>query len=314
MNSKLIVVGTISAAVGAVVSWAVTADFYDRKVQELDETYEKLLRLAEDEVHELKNRPTVINQFVDAPGLESEDIYRNTQQILEKAKIDSPEKTSAEKIAELQEQHPEPVELVYDQTDADEGQMDEHGIRPVTQPDGTDEVEIVVPIEEVNGEDAIPPGETEAETRSNLQSLIDQYTHNEEAQEAFVEAAIDPPSQNDAAPYVIPQETFAWDEEGDNYHKATLKYFPNQRLLIDEDEDPIDDVAHMVGWRNLQRFGDESGDADTVFIRNRKLQSDFEVVRELDESPPLHVTYGMDRETFATRKAAGLIKVRPEDQ
>lgn len=296
MNSKLIVVGAISAAVGAVVSWAVTADYYEQRtklLEDLAEGYENLLRQTEDEVYELRQQSgpmMTINNFVANPP--------TAEELLEVAETGAEAftKTSSDLIAEAAAKHAdEEVELVYD-----------------PDPD-TGVVEIVSSIEEVDGEAVIPSGETEANTRTNLQELIDDYVYKEEDRDEFVAAVIDPPGQSDATPFVISRELFSWDEEeGNNYDKITLTYYPTSRLLLDEEEEPIDNPAIAVGWRNLQQFGSESGDVDTVFIRNRRLRTDFEVVRELEEKPPLHVQFGMGKEEFRTRRAAGLIRL-PDD-
>jgi hypothetical protein len=72
-------------------------------------------------------------------------------------------------------------------------------------------------------------------------------------------------------------------------------------------------VGNTLGWKNLSQFGGESGDPDTVFIRNQRLETDFEVVRD-DESPlPLHIQYGMGKEEFKVNKAAGTLRLRDED-
>ena len=314
MNSKLTVVGAISAAVGAVVSWAVTADHYDLKRKEAEEAaaeYERLLRASEDEVYELKQRQTIVfNQHIEGSnsGLSAEEVYAQTADVLRKAKDAVPELekklSSADKIAELQAEHAD--EPLIEETD----DSDPNVVLIPTEELTPEQVE-----EELREEGIIPEGETLEETRSNLQGIIDKYTASPEERDEFVAAVLEPPSQKDAAPYVITKEDFAWGEdEGSEYEKKTLTYYPGQRLLLDEDEEVLDNVPLYVGWRNLQRFGDESGDPDTVFIRNRKLRTDFEVVRELEAKPPLHVAYGMDRETFRVQRAAGLIRVRPEDK
>jgi len=179
---------------------------------------------------------------------------------------------------------------------------------PETNPNqmSTDEI-----IEEV-AEDEVPEGETPEQTRSNLQSIIDNYTADPQAQQDFADMATIVEHDN-APPFVISRDTYAYDEEGDSYEKITLTYFPRDRVLLDDDESPIPDVARMVGWRNLSQFGGESQDPDVVFIRNRHMETDFEVVKEDDTPLPLHVKYGMEKEEFRANKAAGLIKFRQED-
>ena len=181
-------------------------------------------------------------------------------------------------------------------------------------------LEVVAPITETDIEEqeeaeaAFPPGETPEETRSNLQAIIDQYTANPQDRDNFVEhssASLEPDYQ---PPFVISQEKFAYDEdEGDEYDKLTLTYYPDDRVLLDEDDEVIDDINYTVGWRNLSQFGTDTTDADVVFIRNRRMRTDFEVVRDAESPLPLHVKYGMGKEEFQVNNAAGTLKLRRED-
>lgn len=166
--------------------------------------------------------------------------------------------------------------------------------------------------------DEVPPGESVEETRANLQAKIDEYTGNSEDAiyvGEMVRKTVE--STKFEPPVVISKATWAWDEleEGDEYAKHTITYYSNERVLLDEEGEvvPQSDIEHMVGWRNLQRFGDESGDVDTVYIRNRRLETDFEVVRETEEELPPHVRFGMPKDVFETRLSAGRIKFREED-
>jgi len=170
-------------------------------------------------------------------------------------------------------------------------------------------------IEEDNVDESkeVPEGETLEETRTNLQKIIDAYTSNPESQEEFTEIVTRSIENDKAPPFVISKATYTWDEEGENYAKITLTYFPDDRVLLDDDEDPIIDVARYVGWRSLSQFGGESEDPNVVFVRNRRMMTDFEVVKEEDVQLPLHVKYGMEKEEFRVNRAAGLIKLRQED-
>lgn len=172
--------------------------------------------------------------------------------------------------------------------------------------------EISVP-EEID-EDVIPVGETPEETRSNLQNLIDTYTADPDAQAEFADIASRAEEYDKVPPFVISREDYAYDEEGEHHEKITLTYYPRDRVLLDDDEDPIDDIPAQVGWRSLSQFGGTSGDPDVVFVRNRRLMTDYEVVKEESQELPLHVKYGMDKEEFRVNKAAGLIKLRQEDE
>lgn len=161
-------------------------------------------------------------------------------------------------------------------------------------------------------------GETPEQTRSNLQGLIEGYTANKEDVDAFAHMAsrvVDDGPDN-TPPFVISKAKYAWDEEeGSDYAKITVTYYPKDRVLLDDGDEPVEnkEIDNMIGWRNLDRFGDESEDADVVFVRNRRMETDFEVVRD-DENPlPAHVRYGFGRTEFDAHKEAGLIKFRSGD-
>lgn len=160
--------------------------------------------------------------------------------------------------------------------------------------------------------------ETPEETRSNLQSLIDKYNANDEDREAFeymVNKTIEDSGPDNTPPFVISRETYSWDEEGEDYAKLAVTYYPQDRVLLDDDQEVVDhkDIDTMVGWKNLQRFGDESDDANVVFVRCRRLLTDFEIYQETEGSLPAHVRYGMDRHEFETHQAVGITRFRRDD-
>lgn len=186
-------------------------------------------------------------------------------------------------------------------------------VMPIEE-DSTSEIEESESVNSLDSLDAVEAVETVEETRSNLQHLIDQYTADPDAQAEFKEMVSQVPSDSDSTPFVISRNDFAYDDEGQSYEKITLTYYPRDRVLLDDEEEPMNHIPGVVGWRNLSRFGDSSEDANVVFIRNRKMETDFEVVKD-DENPlPLHVKYGMEKEEFRANKAAGLIKLRQEDE
>lgn len=159
----------------------------------------------------------------------------------------------------------------------------------------------------------VPEGETPEDTRSNLQSLIAMYTANSD--ETSFENTVETNSDfnRKIPPFVISRTDYAFGDDGENYEKITLTYFPRDRVLLDDEDEPIEDIAGVVGWRSLTQFGVDSDDPEVVFVRNHRLESDFEIIRE--EGPlPLHVRYGMEKEEFRANKAAGLIKLRQEDE
>jgi hypothetical protein len=78
-------------------------------------------------------------------------------------------------------------------------------------------------------------------------------------------------------PHVITLEEFA--EEMDNYDKLTIYYYEDDDTLADEDEQIIEDIANIIGDEALSRFGDGSDDPEVVYVRNDKLEIDYEVIR-----------------------------------
>lgn len=154
--------------------------------------------------------------------------------------------------------------------------------------------------------------ETVEETRSNLKKLIDSYSPEGSSAEEFSEEATRA-QQQATPPFVISEEEFAHGEDGFDYDKITLTYYPRHRILLDDEDDPVDDVAFTAGWRNLSAFGRDSTMDDTVYIRNHAMRTDFEVVKD-EEELPLHIKYGMRKEEFLANTKAGLIKLRPEDR
>lgn len=84
-------------------------------------------------------------------------------------------------------------------------------------------------------------------------------------------------SVNIEKPYIISPDDFG---EIDGYETATLTYYADGVLeddyyiVIEESE-----VDKMVGIDSFNHFGDH--EQDTVFVRNDKLRTDFEIQRDL---------------------------------
>lgn len=154
------------------------------------------------------------------------------------------------------------------------------------------------------------PTDAELEVQSTqLKNLIAPYVHDEQVQEDFMlqareqlkgEAMSDPPM-------VISQEQYSHDEEGQDFEKLTVHYYGKTQTLLDEDDEviPQNEVENTVGFRSLRRFGDLSNQPDVVYVRNRRLEIDYEVVLLEDDDLPMHVRYSMDQPTFESMKAAG---------
>lgn len=82
-------------------------------------------------------------------------------------------------------------------------------------------------------------------------------------------------------PYVISHDEFYEGEK--EYDQNSVTYFEGDGVLVDERDSPIDDTDMTVGDPNLQRFGHGSLDNNIVYVRNERLEIDFEVARSPGE-------------------------------
>lgn len=78
-------------------------------------------------------------------------------------------------------------------------------------------------------------------------------------------------------PYVITDEEFA--EGFPRHEQFSLTYYEGDKVLVDSDDDPVDDIEGSVGRENLLRFGHGSNDSRIVYVRNEKRHADYEVVQ-----------------------------------
>ncbi len=61
--------------------------------------------------------------------------------------------------------------------------------------------------------------------------------------------------------------------------QGTLTFYEEDKALCDEADQRIESIDETVGQENLQQFGLMSTDPSTVHIRNRRLQLEWEVIR-----------------------------------
>ncbi len=274
MNVKFIATAAVSAGFGAAVAWAITADRADNKSQQMTEDYEALQTALRDKMRE--------NVALRA---------------------DNDDKT-------------EELETMHAQIDEATGFSDSENSPGEDAPENvSDEADHVEPLERDERDDTPTDEELDAQ-REELRGMISAYVPSEEDQRVFLEEQGGPvvASTKYDPPFVISQPDYAVGEEGQYYKNITLKWYPKDQVLLDEDEEPVEDVDRYVGWRSLNQFGGESGDPNVVYVRNRNMEVDFEVERaDEDESVPLHVQYGMPQIEFKSQKAAGKIRL-PEEE
>ena len=76
-------------------------------------------------------------------------------------------------------------------------------------------------------------------------------------------------------PYRISAEEFA--EEIVGFQKVNVTYYAGDDVLADDKEDPLRVYVPTVGPMNVKDFGGVSGDPMIMFVRNHKLELDFEI-------------------------------------
>lgn len=87
-------------------------------------------------------------------------------------------------------------------------------------------------------------------------------------------------AKNNDGPYVISYEEYF--ETCKEYNKTTLGWYPHERILSDENNEPIpeDEWEDWVGKHFEEWFGlGPSHDGDVVFIRNPYNEHDYELIR-----------------------------------
>ena len=108
------------------------------------------------------------------------------------------------------------------------------------------------------------------------------YATNEEAREAQKNADWNYPEElqnrSEDHPYVIHQDEFKQGESG--YDQTTYTWYAVDEIMVEEgSKDPLTDIDFSVGLENLNRFGHGTDDVDVVFVRNDKLELEYEICR-----------------------------------
>jgi hypothetical protein len=62
-------------------------------------------------------------------------------------------------------------------------------------------------------------------------------------------------------------------------HQVTITYFEGDDVLIDESDEVISKKDEVVGMENLEKFGHGSSDPNVVYVRNPKLDVEYEILR-----------------------------------
>jgi hypothetical protein len=85
------------------------------------------------------------------------------------------------------------------------------------------------------------------------------------------------PLRSEDAPYIISRDEFNQGEK--DYAQDTLTFYVLDDTLCDARDQVIPDSDGAVGDVNLQKFGHGSGDNNVVYVRNDRMETDFEVLK-----------------------------------
>lgn len=87
------------------------------------------------------------------------------------------------------------------------------------------------------------------------------------------------PEPGTREPHIISRDSFV-EEETELQQKISITYYDGDDTLVDERDVPMRDLAPTVGEEFWQHFGELSEDPEVLYIRNRRLQIDFEITRD----------------------------------
>lgn len=133
------------------------------------------------------------------------------------------------------------------------------------------EIEVTTVEAEVNDdEDSVEVVKT---TRRNI------FVNGKDIEEYDLEAELE--KRTDDKPYIITQDEFF--ENEDERPQVNLTYYRGDDVLADEEDRTIDNADGIVGNENLQKFGYGSNDRNVVYVRNPKINVEYEIVHSHGE-------------------------------
>ena len=118
--------------------------------------------------------------------------------------------------------------------------------------------------------DTIDPEEVEP----NVKFSPDDFPEEVPPNRRFADTDPEDPSR----PYVISVDEFMDDEP--DYSKTTLMYYEGDDILADEKDRVIRSLDKLIGDDAVTQFGQRSGDNNLVYVRNERMEADYEICRE----------------------------------
>lgn len=78
-------------------------------------------------------------------------------------------------------------------------------------------------------------------------------------------------------PYVIHQDEFKENEK--DYTQVTWTFYARDRVLVDEHDAVVSSADETVGRESLKMFGHGADDVNVVFVRNDRIEMEWEICR-----------------------------------
>ena len=127
----------------------------------------------------------------------------------------------------------------------------------------------------------------------------DSFFKNKVDEEPNFEEEDDDPAENQAPPDdpAEPQPPYLIDSMEyfrSNNEKSTLTYYESVDVLA-EDDDILDNVQYIVGNEFRDHFGDE--EEDVVYVRNEKMGTDYEIIRDHADPDTVQSLLGYEDES-----------------
>ena len=81
-------------------------------------------------------------------------------------------------------------------------------------------------------------------------------------------------------PYIISEDEYMDPSVFKEFTSNTLIYYEDDDTLATDRDEVVTDIEDLIGSSALTNFGYKSNNKDVVFVRNVKLNANFEVIRE----------------------------------
>lgn len=239
---------------GGIAAGAIVTHILERRrFVELEERTSKSIEILYEQA---KETPSVVEELEDLPPSYRIEVARELEKKYGEKNpyeqiIDAVEKSIVETLdMSIPGDEDEEDDADFPYQDEDDSEEDDEEDEDTTDDDDPEDEEDSVPFESVD------PENTVAEVGPNGR----EWKIN----------------RNDKRIFVISLDEFM---SNDNYQQAEILYSPSRNKFYDNESEEIDDVEMYIGKGNLF-WGFHSNDKNIVYIRNKDLRTDFEVIRE----------------------------------